>query len=171
MNGLTAVVLMFAEVGLCAEVPKAEVRTLCELLQAPASFDGKRVQVGATHRYGFEFSEVYCLGCANDGGVFLEIPITVPKREAARLTGHHSLTTNVVVVGRFVASGGPFGHDGTNRYKLVAERFLKIERVAKSSYVPSSLPEDLKLRVCTAPSSASGKPTGRTGPGRFCGYD
>lgn len=158
-----AILLAVAATYLCGESTKPDVRTFCELIQNPSVFDGKRVQVAATHRYGFEFSELYCLGCANDRSVFLEIPITVSTREAKRLTGHHSLTTNVVVVGRFVASGGPFGHDGMNPYKLVVERFLSIKRVAKSSFAPSALPDALKSRVCTAPSSVGPKPPAKRG--------
>lgn len=35
----------------------------CELIKNPSLYDGKKVRVEATYRYGYEWSEIYCPDC------------------------------------------------------------------------------------------------------------
>lgn len=142
--------LLLALLFCAGETAQDVVETsFCDLVRKPYEYGGRRVRVRATHRFAFEASELYCLGCIDRGRVWLDASPNLSRRDAKKLTSHHSSTSNILVEGKFVTEGGPFGHSGAYRYKLVAERFLKIERVARSSYAPNALPSAIRGRVCS----------------------
>jgi hypothetical protein len=47
--------------------------SFCDLIKNPQLYSGKEVTVRATYKYGFEWQYLYCLGCIDDGKVWLEI--------------------------------------------------------------------------------------------------
>src|SRR5262245_47835786 len=63
----------------CLAAGQGSMLDLCELVTHPQVFDGKRVSVRASYRYGFEWQEVSCVQCRHLGKVWLAIPTELPK--------------------------------------------------------------------------------------------
>jgi hypothetical protein len=95
--------------------------TLCDLIHNPAKYTGKEVTIRATYRYGFEWSELYCLDCQDQGKVSLETPTDLEDTSGKALkkipTGGGIV--NLTVRGIFV-SDGSFGDSNSYRYKIEA---------------------------------------------------
>src|SRR4051812_43393690 len=53
----------------------------CDLIKNPELYDGKEVTFRGTYRYGFEWSELYCLQCRGIGKTWLEIGNTTKKTQ------------------------------------------------------------------------------------------
>jgi hypothetical protein len=51
--------------------------SFCELVKNPQLYNGKKVTVRATYKYGYEWQYLYCLTCLDRGKVWLEIPSDV----------------------------------------------------------------------------------------------
>ena len=52
----------------------------CDLIRHASDYDGKAVAVKATYRYGFEWQELYCVGCAAPSKIWLDLLRTLPSR-------------------------------------------------------------------------------------------
>src|SRR5262249_11548964 len=89
----------------------------CELIRNPEKFDRKQVRMQVTYRYGFEWSELYCLDCLKEGNVWVEFASSFKsctKSVIARRVGDNGFvgrTVNIIAVGTFY-SGGNYGHMG-----------------------------------------------------------
>jgi len=44
----------------------------CELIRHAVQYDGRRVAVRASYRYGFEWQEMFCMKCRDHGKTWLE---------------------------------------------------------------------------------------------------
>ena len=93
--------------------------TFCDLIRSPAKYSGKEVTIRATYRYGFEWSELYCLDCLDQGKVWLDMPVALQDTSARSLKKmpKYAGIVNLTVQGVFV-SGGTFGHPNGYRYKI-----------------------------------------------------
>ena len=131
---------------------------LCGLLLTPDEFDGRRVRIHAVYRYGFEWSEFYCLRCDGPEHIWVAFSPrhrTCTKRLAQQALGGDSLTgrtVEVTVTGTFHSSGGRYGHMNAFDYLFVVDCVEEARTLLNSSPVPSALPQDKldRFRVCRA---------------------
>jgi len=127
--GLAATVLILSGFG------RAETPTpFCELLRNPEKYNGKEVTVRATWRYGFEWSQFYCLDCLDKGRAWLQVPSDLeedgPSAKALRGIPKGAGIVNITVQGVFM-SGGHFGHLNGYPYQLVARKVSSVAIVLK----------------------------------------
>jgi hypothetical protein len=101
--------------------------TFCDLLRNPEKYDGKEVTVRATWRYGFEWSQFYCLDCLDKGRAWLEMPSDLDDVSTKILSRKPKGAgiVNLTVQGVFM-SGGHFGHLNAYPYQLVARRVSNV---------------------------------------------
>src|SRR5438045_3177385 len=71
MRLLTRIVVIFM---LANTVHSHAPVSFCDLLRNPQKYKGEQVRVRATYRYGFEWSQLYCLDCTDQGKAWLQIP-------------------------------------------------------------------------------------------------
>jgi len=143
--------------GRVKETPPTEAKTpavsYCELVRNPEKYDRKQVRTQATYRYGFEWSELYCLDCLKEGNVWVEFESSFKactKSSIARNVGDNGFvgrTVNLIVVGTFY-SGGNYGHMGEYRFKFVVNCLERAEVVINDSPLPDKLPPEAAARVC-----------------------
>jgi hypothetical protein len=95
----------------------------CELIRNPDRYNGKRVRISAVYRYGYEWSELYCLECATESKTWVEFTdsFSSSAKESIRKklddNGFKGRTLLVTMVGKFDAGGG-YGHMGAYRLRL-----------------------------------------------------
>jgi hypothetical protein len=131
----------------------------CDLLRHPELYDQKTVRVQAVYRYGFEWSELYCLSCLESGRTWVDFgdlfnSSTKPK-VAKKISdgGDKGRTVNIVAVGKFYGSGR-HGHLGGYNFKFVISCLEQAEVILNDSPVPSALPEKASRRVqCNRPAT------------------
>lgn len=117
----------------------------CDLLRNPTSYDGKVVRVRATYRYGFEWSEIYCTGCSVKGSTWLDFDESYESRTKRgvkkKLEGDSFLgrTVNIVAVGKFIGSGGGYGHMNGYNYMLLVQSVERAEVILNDSPVPAAM--------------------------------
>lgn len=123
----------------------------CDLVHDPARYDGKRVTVSASYRYGFEWQELYCLTCQGAGRTWLEFPQDPPPemKRAFKGTPKGQGTLNATFRGVFQAKPGSFG-DGGYKFRLVLEDLSAVKVVSRSGGVPEVLIETERRRLCGA---------------------
>lgn len=131
-----------------------------ELLKHPSNFDGKRISVRATYRYGFEWQEVYCLSSRATAKVWLAIPPELPGsvQKALRRLPKHQGTVNATFTGVFHGARSAYG-DGGYQYQLDLEKIEQVEIVSRSGAVAEALAANERSRVC------QGKEAERPGQG------
>jgi hypothetical protein len=133
----------------CFAAGQDSVLDFCEVINRPAVFDGKRVSVRASYRYGFEWQEVYCLECRSLAKVWLAIPPELPKgvqKNLNRLPKNQG-TINATFTGVFHGSRSAFG-DGGYQYQLDLESLERVVVVPKSGAVPEALPATERAKIC-----------------------
>ncbi|MFN3330192.1 MAG: hypothetical protein ACK419_04620 [Pyrinomonadaceae bacterium] len=122
----------------------------CDLVKNPGKYDGKEVTVRATYRYGFEWQEIFCLGCRDVGKTWLEIgDITKKSKKVLKKFPKDDGTINALFTGTFESSKGPYG-DGSYRFRFVLKEISQVEVVTKSGADPKQLPDDKQKKVCRA---------------------
>lgn len=122
----------------------------CELVKSPEKYDGKEIIVHATYRYGFEWQEMFCLGCRDKGKTWLEIDednITKKSKKVLKKFPKDIGTINALFTGIFESSKGHFG-DGGYRFRFVVKEISRAELVTKSGADPGSLPDAIRKKVC-----------------------
>ncbi len=147
MRGLFTGFSLFAFCWLVAGEDSA--LDLCDLINRPQAFDGKRVTVRASYRYGFEWQEIYCLQCRHVAKVWLAIPPELPKavqKSLNRLPKNQG-TVNATLTGTFHGSRSAFG-DGGYQYQLDLERLEQVNVVSKSGSVPDALRDRERAKLC-----------------------
>jgi hypothetical protein len=104
----------------------------CDLLRNPDEYNGKTVVVRATYRYGFEWQELFCLGCLDKGEAWLELPSDLDDAsvKALKRGPKGAGIVNLTVQGIFL-SGAYFWHLGTYRFKFVVQRVSDVVIVSK----------------------------------------
>jgi hypothetical protein len=97
--------------------------SFCELVSNPDRYNLKVVTVRATYKYGYEWSELYCLACLEKGLAWLEIPITANDSDVKALKHmpKGAGTVNITVQGTFFKCGH-CGHENGYRFKFVATK-------------------------------------------------
>jgi hypothetical protein len=111
--------------------------TFCDLIRNPAKYNGKHVTIRATYRYGFEWSEMYCLDCLDQGKAWLDMPVTLEDASGRSLKKmpKNAGIVNLTVQGVFV-SGGTFGHSNAYRYKIEPSKISDVVVLQKGARSP-----------------------------------
>jgi hypothetical protein len=116
--------------------------TLCDLLKNSEKYNGKEVTERATWRYGFEWSQFYCIDCLEHGLTWLDVPADVDDGSNKILKRIPAAgIVNVTVHGIFM-SGGHFGHLGYP-HQLVAQ---KVSDIAVSGMKSRAKEKELETR-------------------------
>lgn len=121
----------------------------CALIKDPEKYDGKEVTVRAAYRYGFEWSEIFCLNCRKKGKTWLEIDednITKNSKKTLKKFPRDDGTINALFTGTFESSKGPFG-DGGYRFRFEVKDISQAELVTKSGADPEQLPADIQKKI------------------------
>ena len=96
---------------------------VCDLLRNSDKFNGKVVTVRGTWRYGYEWSQLYCLDCLDKGRVWLESSDEMDDA-SAKLLKHipkGSRIVNLTVQGIFM-TGSSYGHMNGYRHQLLMRK-------------------------------------------------
>lgn len=119
--------------------------TFCDLLRNPQQHNGQEVRIRATYRYGFEWSQLYCLDCRDKGKAWLEFADLDGDSERAvlRLPKGAGIA-NLTVQGVFM-SGATFGHGNGYRYQIVAHKVSDVAIIQKGTK-PSEVEEKAERR-------------------------
>ena len=105
--------------------------TFCDLLRSPDKYNGKEVRVRATYRYGFEWSELYCLDCLDKGKAWLDlVAVGTTAEPAFRRLPKGAGIVNLTVEGVFV-SGNTYGHQNGYRYQITPGKISDVKVVQK----------------------------------------
>jgi hypothetical protein len=147
MRILSGVLLILFLSGSVAD-PDARV-TFCDLVRNPEEFNGKEVTIRATHRYGFEWEELYCLDCLEKGKAWLEIPVDIDNssQQALKRAPKGAGIINLTVTGTFM-SGSTYGHSNGYRHKFVAKRISDVSVILKGMKSPEEEKEAEKHWAC-----------------------
>jgi hypothetical protein len=105
--------------------------SFCDLFRNPAKYDGKEVIVRATWRYGFEWSQFYCIDCSTKEMTWLEISPDLDE-ESSRVLKHipKAGIVNITVKGVF-QSKGHFGHLNGYPNQFIARKVSNAVVVSK----------------------------------------
>ena len=114
----------------------------CDLLRNPQKYNGQKVTVRATWRYGFEWSQLYCLDCLDNGKAWLDraSDLDEASERALKKTPKGAGIVNLTVEGVF-RSDGTFGHLNGYRYEIVPSKISHISVIQKGA---KSAAEDQK---------------------------
>jgi hypothetical protein len=124
----------------------------CELMRSPEQYRGKVVRVSAIYRYGFEWSELYCLECVSEAKTWVDLDesfVSSTKANLRKKIGPHGVTgrtVRVTMVGRFDVGGG-YGHMGVYRFRLIVDRLEDAKVIVDDSSLPSALPKRVLSRI------------------------
>jgi len=105
----------------------------CDLMKDPQKYDGKEVTVRATWRYGFEWSDLYCIDCSprnNLTWLKFSDDLDEGSEKALKHTPKGAAIVNLTIVGTF-RSSGRFGHMGSYPYEFLATKVSRIKVVLK----------------------------------------
>jgi hypothetical protein len=121
----------------------------CDLVGNPNAYDGKTVTVGATYRYGFEWQELFCVQCRDQGKTWLEFdPDSMAAiRRALNKAPRNQGTLNARFYGVFRSAQGPYG-DGGYTYRFDLNFVEGVEIVSKSGGSPESLSANEQKKLC-----------------------
>jgi hypothetical protein len=123
----------------------------CQLIERSNEYDGKKVVVRGSYRYGEEWQELFGLKCRTKK-TYLEYEPETEEAESAitrslKKTPHYQGTINATFYGTFKTKNGSFG-DGSYDFKFIAEYVENVEIVSKEGWVPEKLPDNLQLKMC-----------------------
>ncbi|MCE5307773.1 MAG: hypothetical protein LLG20_09020 [Acidobacteriales bacterium] len=148
MLGKAICSLLLTQFALCFGAAAPEAVDLCDLISNPGDFNGKRISVQATYRYGFEWQELYRFGCWKKGRVWLAVSPDMPKsvqRKLNRLPRHQG-TVNAIFTGVFHDVGISLAGSSYS-CQLALEDFEHVSIVSKSGAVPMALSEAERGRL------------------------
>lgn len=140
-----AIIISVLTGGICSQ----SLPTFCDLIRNPEKYSGKEVTIRATYRYGFEWSELYCLDCLDQGKVWLDMPTALEDTSAKSLRKmpKGAGIVNLTVQGIFV-SGGTFGHSNAYRYKIDPTRISDVVVLQKGMKSPAEEKDVEKRWAC-----------------------
>jgi hypothetical protein len=106
--------------------------TFCELLKDPEKYSDKEVTVRATWRYGFEWSQFYCIDCSPKEMTWLEISpeLDEASNRVLRQVPKGAGIVNITVQGTY-KSGGHYGHMNAYPNQFTARRLSQVAIVSK----------------------------------------
>ena len=121
----------------------------CDLIRNLKEYEHKRVAVSASYRYGFEWQELFCLGCRERGKTWLEVTEKNANafRRALRKAPRDHGIINATFYGILDGSNGPYG-DGGYSYRFDVELVKDVEVVYRDGRAPELLPADVQKRLC-----------------------
>lgn len=121
----------------------------CDLVRHPKEHDGKQVAVWATYRYGFEWQEMYCVKCRDEGKTWLEFEEeTAPAvRHALGRAPRYQGTLNATFYGTFHGTKGPYG-DGAYPFRFDVKSVEAVDLVSRAGWPPQSLSASEQQRLC-----------------------
>jgi hypothetical protein len=127
VTGFAVVVLMLIPFGF-----SEPATTFCDLLRNPEKYNGKEVTVRATWRYGFEWSQFYCIDCSLKEMTWLDVSSELDDEstKALKRIPKGAGIVNITVQGTF-RSGGHFGHLDGYPYEFIARKLSRITIVSK----------------------------------------
>lgn len=124
----------------------------CDLIHNPEHYKEKLVRVSAVYRYGYEWSELYCLECTTEGKTWIDFDESFSSstkdsiRKKLGDNGFNGRTVLVTMVGKFDAGGG-YGHMGAYRFRLLVNRVEKADVLLNDSPSPNALPKKVLGRI------------------------
>lgn len=124
----------------------------CDLVRNPERYDQKLVRVSAVYRYGYEWSELYCLECATEAKTWIDFDESFSSSTKASIrkklgdNGFKGRTVLVTMVGKFDAGGG-YGHMGAYRFRLLVSQVEKADVILNDSPSPNALPKQVLTRI------------------------
>lgn len=132
-----------------------QILHLCDVLRTPGFYNGQHVTIRATYRAAFENSQLYCLACLDQGGVWMEPWVDQyyePTKSVRKLfklerKGHMGYTANGIFSGIFHGPGR-YGHQGVGEFELEVEEVRDLKLVVRTGVVASFLPAEARKRVC-----------------------
>jgi len=118
--------------------------TYCDLVRDKESYKDKTVRLRTIYRFGFEWSDIYCLECLESEGILLEFASEMC--DGSKKIKGLSKTVKIQFVGKFLTGGG-FGrfHDYPN--KFVVSCVEKVKTIAKDSRIPQALPDTIRKKT------------------------
>ena len=121
--------------------------TFCDLLKEPYKYNRQEIRVRATYRYGFEWSELYCLDCLEKGKVWLDTGAldTASERSLSKLPD--AGIVNLTVQGTFM-TGGTYGHQNGYRYQVTADKITDLKVIQKGIKSPAEAEKAEKRWAC-----------------------
>lgn len=146
MKLLTRIIVVFV---LTSGIHSQSPITFCDLVRNSEKYNGEEVSVRATYRYGYEWSQLYCLDCKDKGKTWLEIPVDLDDASARYLkrAPKGAGIVNLTVQGVFV-SGGTFGHQNGYHYKIVAYKIRNVAVIQKGMKPPAEEERAEKRWAC-----------------------
>ncbi|MCO6510520.1 MAG: hypothetical protein J5I65_06975 [Aridibacter famidurans] len=123
------------------------VISFCDILRNPEKYHGSEVTVRATLRYGFEWKEIYCLGCRKEGKVYLLIDDSKISKKAGRnlkKLPKEEATVNAIFKGMFENRGKFRG----TRFTFILQEIDEVKVLTKQGVPPQSLPKKHLKKVC-----------------------
>jgi len=145
--GLALCLLLFAYLSQKFVIAAKDYVTVeyCELIKNPSLYDGKRVRVEATYRYGYEWSEIYCTDCFDlmkrtwvefDN---LDESCTSKKfLKKLRKDSPKGRTLSVVFSGTFESAKNRYGHLNGYQFQLDVSCVEKAKVLLEDSPLPTS---------------------------------
>ena len=133
--------------------PNIPTVKLCDLIRKPHLYGRQMVRVQGIYRYGFEWSELYCLECSSGLTIWVEFDESVELRTKKKLlkkisgNGDSGRTVDVVFVGQYFGTGGGFGHMSRCLTKLRVYCVEKAEVLLNDSPIPADLPPSVLRRA------------------------
>jgi len=125
----------------------------CDLLRNPAEYKDKIVRIKATYRVGFEWTELYCSDCLNNGRTWVGFDnLTIEKteknlaKELEQRKTYEGRTANVIFIGKH-KTGKNFGHLGEYQNLFEVESVEGGKVIYNDSPVPQYLPEEVKAKT------------------------
>ena len=139
--------------GSIARLTAVPTVAFCDLIHNPKLYDKKIVRITAIYRYGYEWSQLYCLDCIDAGATWVELDDSFATNTNSKLAnkigenGFRGRTVRVVAVGEFYGSGGGYGHMGSYRYKFRISRLEQATIILNDSPIPAKLPKRVLRRA------------------------
>ncbi|HEY2823599.1 MAG TPA: hypothetical protein VGJ06_21315 [Candidatus Acidoferrum sp.] len=131
-------VFVLALATFCNSSYSQESVSFCDLLRNPEKYDGKEVIVRATWRYGFEWSQFYCIDCLPKQTTWLEISPDLDEKSSRVLRRRpKSGIVNITVQGIF-QSGGHFGHLNGYQNRFIAREVKDVVVVSSGMKSPEN---------------------------------
>lgn len=131
--------------------PQSEIPTVtfCDLVRDKEQYKDKTVRLRTVYRFGFEWSDIYCLECLGIEKSLTWLEFADEMCDGSKKikgNGDAGKTVKVQVVGKFLTDGG-FGHLGGYPNKFVVSCVEKVKTIAKDSSVPQALPANIREKT------------------------
>jgi hypothetical protein len=117
----------------------------CELIKNPSLYDGKKVRVEATYRYGFEWSELYCQDCFElnkrtwvEFNNLDESCTSKKSLKKLRKDSPKGRTLSVVFSGTFESAKKSYGHSNGYQFQLNVSCVEKAKVLLEDSPLPTA---------------------------------